>query len=137
MNDIDFKNLQHQIEWFTFELRRLQGIHRLETGQDHFVTGFERMKFEQLREESRYTPDWCRNLTFYFHFTPAEPETFDNPGCPAEVDFTRIEVNGAPAGDDLEEILFEQLGDRVEGEIISKSAPRVDIFDCLRIREAV
>lgn len=120
MNDIDFKNLQHQIEWFTFELRRLQDLHIKETGVKYFVTGFERMEFGQLREESSYTPDWCRSLTFYFHFTQARSATFEDPGCPADVDFTRIEVNGAPACDDMEEILFEHLGDRVECEVLSR-----------------
>ena len=70
-----------------------------------------------MHEES-YTPDWCGGVEFFFYFSPEEKQTYWDPGCPAEVEFTRIKVHGVEAKSDLEEILFESVGDRAEEDIL-------------------
>ena len=74
--------------------------------------------------ESSYTPSFCKDLEFYFYFTPAEPTTFHDPGCPAEVEFTKVEYKGEQIDGFLEEHLFEHIGDRVEMEILNYDPKR-------------
>jgi len=114
MTDTELKVLENQIEWFTKELWILQDLYRQQTGRDYHP-----VCTAVVSAESSYTPGWCPALTFHFNFSPAEPTTFNDPGCPAEVELTRVEVHGVDAGPELEDVLFEHLGDRVEGEIIN------------------
>ncbi len=68
--------------------------------------------------KSSYTPDWCESLTFNFNFTPGCPQRSNDPGCPPEVELTTVECDGRELPEDVQELLIENLCDRVEGEIL-------------------
>lgn len=70
--------------------------------------------------QSTYSP--YENTEVEYTFSPGEPMTFDDPGCPPEIEFGSIVINGEPAGEDLEEILFEACGDVWEEKILENIA---------------
>lgn len=74
--------------------------------------------------ESSVIPPFCKSLELFFNYTPEEPATFNDQGCPAEAEFTHIEYNGQPVSKDLEDVLFEALWTRVEAQILSGEAKK-------------
>ncbi len=60
------------------------------------------------------------NTEIDYTYSPGEPQTWDDPGCPPEIEFGDMRINGEPAGIDLEEVLFEHCGDDWEEKLLAE-----------------
>jgi hypothetical protein len=64
-----------------------------------------------------YNPRDMPEVTVQFTFSPAERQTYFEPGCPAEVEMYGILIHNQEVSEDLQEDLFERYGEKWEEEI--------------------
>jgi hypothetical protein len=65
-----------------------------------------------------YAPPDMLEITITYTYMPDQPQTRSDPGCPAEVEFFDITINGQEISSDLEELLFDVLGDKWEENVL-------------------
>ena len=65
-----------------------------------------------------FTPKEFPTLTVEFEFTPGEPQTYWEPGVPAEIDFTAIYINGEKLEDALFDFLLDSFGEDWEEDLL-------------------
>jgi len=71
-----------------------------------------------MNEIMFFQPKEFENMTVSYVALPEEPQTYFDPGCPAEVEFHGVYIHGKRAEPALENHLIEHFLDEWEKEIL-------------------